>query len=54
LHAVLDVTRVAVVDETVGQVPHHPAVAFPFAQQDAAPIAGEVTTPEIHLHFSWA
>jgi hypothetical protein len=54
LYAMLDVARVPVVDETVGQIPQEPAVAFHFAQEDATPIAGEVTTPKIDLHFSGA
>jgi hypothetical protein len=54
LHAMFDLPRIAVVDETGGQIPQDPAMAFPFAQEDATPVAREVTTPEIHRHFSWA
>jgi hypothetical protein len=52
LHAVLNITRVAVVHEPVGHLPQQTTVALPVAQQDATPIAGEVTASKIDLYFS--
>jgi methylmalonyl-CoA mutase cobalamin-binding subunit len=54
LHAVFDVTGVAVVNKTVRQSPDQAAVAFQFAQDQATPITGEVTTPEVDLYFALA
>jgi hypothetical protein len=53
-HAMFDVAGIPMIDETVGQIAQDPAVAFPVTQQDATPVTGEVTTPEIDLHFSGA
>ena len=54
LNAVFDATGVAVVNKTVRQGPHQATVAFQFAQDQATPITGEVTTPEIDLYFALA
>ena len=51
---VFDIPPIAVVDKTVGQGPEEPAMAFQFAQDQATPVAGKVTTPEIDLHFTRA
>jgi hypothetical protein len=53
-HAMFDVAGIPMIDETVRQIAQDPAVAFPVTQEDATPVAGEVTTPEIDLHFSGA
>jgi hypothetical protein len=44
--------RGLLVDETASKISQQPAVALQFAQYESGPIAGEVATSKIYLHFS--